>query len=223
MARAIEEITVNQGIDPRTAVLIGGGGAVGLNAVAIARRLGCPLLIIPEPAAVLSAAGALMSDLMADYGATHPTMTRNFDLDGVNNTLAGLVDRCNQFIEGPGTGSLDSQIELAAEARYPHQNWEIEVPLQVERFSHADVEQLRQDFHARHHEIFAINDSESAVEVVGWRARVRCRLRETQARQVLAQRATHKPDGAPGAPTSATPARWTPPCGSSTRSSPRNL
>ena len=39
---AIEEITVNQGIDPRAAVLVGGGGAAGLNAVAIARRLGCP-------------------------------------------------------------------------------------------------------------------------------------------------------------------------------------
>ena len=41
MVGAIEEITVNQGIDPRAAVLVGGGGAAGLNAVAIARRLGC--------------------------------------------------------------------------------------------------------------------------------------------------------------------------------------
>ena len=30
--QAIEEITVNQGIDPRSAVLVGGGGAAGLNA-----------------------------------------------------------------------------------------------------------------------------------------------------------------------------------------------
>ena len=41
MVAAIEEITVNQGIDPRGAVLVGGGGAAGFNAVAIARRLGC--------------------------------------------------------------------------------------------------------------------------------------------------------------------------------------
>ncbi len=193
MARAIEEITVNQGIDPRTAVLVGGGGAAGLNAVAIARRLGCPLLIIPEVAAVLSAAGALMSDLTSDFGATHHTLTKDFDLDGVNATLAGLIERCNQFIAGPGEGSLESQIELAAEARYPHQNWEIEVPLGVEQFAADDVEQLRQDFHTRHEEIFAINDPDSAVEVVGWRARVRCRLRESESRQVLAQRATHQP------------------------------
>ena len=193
MARAIEEITVNQGIDPRTAVLVGGGGAAGLNAVAIARRLGCPLLIIPEVAAVLSAAGALMSDLTSDFGATYPTLTKDFDLEGVNETLAGLVERCEAFIAGPGAGSLDSQIELAAEARYPHQNWEIEVPLRAEQFAADDVEQLRQDFHTRHEEIFAINDPESAVEVVAWRARVRCRLRESESRQVLTQRATHQP------------------------------
>ena len=193
MARAIEEITVNQGIDPRTAALVGGGGAAGLNAVAIARRLSSPVLIIPEVAAVLSAAGALMSDLTSDFGATHPTLTKDFDLEGVNATLAGLVERCDQFIAGPGEGSLESQIELAAEARYPHQNWEIEVPLRIERFGVDDVEQLRQDFHTRHEEIFAINDPESAVEVVGWRARVRCRLRESESRQVLAQQASHEP------------------------------
>jgi N-methylhydantoinase A len=39
MVQAIAEITVNQGIDPRQAVLVGGGGAAGFNSVFIARRL----------------------------------------------------------------------------------------------------------------------------------------------------------------------------------------
>ncbi|MFB3102145.1 MAG: hydantoinase/oxoprolinase family protein, partial [Alphaproteobacteria bacterium] len=63
MVQAIMDITVNQGIDPRGAMLIGGGGAAGLNSIAIARRLGCPRVIIPEVGAALSAAGAMMSDL----------------------------------------------------------------------------------------------------------------------------------------------------------------
>ena len=41
MVSAIEEITIHQGIDPAEAVLVGGGGAAGLNTVAIARLLGC--------------------------------------------------------------------------------------------------------------------------------------------------------------------------------------
>jgi N-methylhydantoinase A len=70
MVQAILDITVNQGIDPREAVLVGGGGAAGLNSVLIARRLETPRLLIPEVGAALSAAGALMSDLTAQFHAT---------------------------------------------------------------------------------------------------------------------------------------------------------
>ena len=178
MVRAIEEITLNQGIDPRSAVLVGGGGAAGLNSVAIARRLGSPRVVIPEVGAVLSAAGALMSDLTADFAATFRTASPSFDWDGANRVLEGLHARCLTFLDGPGRGAVSSTIEFSVEARYPHQIWELEVPLAVERFAGPDdVERLRQDFHAVHEEIFAIRDPDSSIEVVAWRARVRCRLR----------------------------------------------
>ena len=70
MVGAIEEITINQGIDPREAVLVGGGGAAGLNAVGDRRAgCGCPEVIIPAVGAALSAAGALMSDLTRELRA----------------------------------------------------------------------------------------------------------------------------------------------------------
>ena len=40
------------------------------------------------------------------------------------------------------------------------------------------VEQLRQGFHALHQDVFAINDPDAHIEMVSWRARVSCRLRE---------------------------------------------
>ena len=179
MAQAIEEITVAQGIDPREAVLIGGGGAAGLNAVAIARRLGCARILIPDTAAALSAAGALMSDLRSEHAATFPATTATLDLSAANRVLAGLVERCEAFAAGPGAGALETRIELSAEARYPSQNWEIDVPLRGVRFEGPDdVARLREDFHATHRELFAIDDPESEVEIVGWRARVSCRLRD---------------------------------------------
>ncbi|MBF6842106.1 hydantoinase/oxoprolinase family protein, partial [Acinetobacter baumannii] len=64
MVQAMADITVAQGIDPANAVLIGGGGAAGLNSTFIARRLGCKSLVIPETGAALSAAGAMMSPLI---------------------------------------------------------------------------------------------------------------------------------------------------------------
>ena len=190
MVRAIEEITLYQGIDPRSSVLVGGGGAAGLNAAAIARRLGCAELIIPEVGAVLSAAGALMSDLTADYAGTQLTASSSFNFDGVNQILRHLKQQGEAFISGPGAGSRKSEIEFSVEARYPHQIWELEVPLRTHEFSGPeDVERLRQDFHDLHKEVFAISDPESPVEMVGWRARVRCQLRATEPGKVTSSAA----------------------------------
>jgi N-methylhydantoinase A len=177
--QAIVDITVNQGIDPRDAILIGGGGAAGINSVAIGRRLGSERVIIPEVGAALSAAGAMMSDLHSQYTRTFFAKSESFDAAGVNGILDVLEASCNAFIDGPGQGSIDQTIEFFAEARYPEQVWEIEVPLASRRFeSDADLEALVQGFHKVHEELFAIRDPDSGVEVVGWTASVKCRLRE---------------------------------------------
>jgi N-methylhydantoinase A len=169
MVRAIEEITLHQGIDPRTAVLVGGGGAAGLNSVAIARRLGCSQLIVPAVGPALSAAGALLSDLTADFAATLMTTTADFDGAAVERTVADLRRRCEEFAAAAGARG---EIELSAEARYPHQIWELELPVREP----LDADKLRGDFHALHQEVFAISDPGSEVELVGWRARVRCQV-----------------------------------------------
>ncbi len=179
MVSAIEEITINQGIDPRAAVLVGGGGAAGLNSVAIARRLGCKTLLIPEVGAALSAAGALMSDLRADHRALYYSATDNFDFSGVNGVLKTLLEKCRAFIKSAGKGAVDHAIDLYAEARYRHQIWEIDLPLSIRRFrSKADVARAREEFDRAHEEVFAFRDPGSEVEFVGWRAEARCGLRK---------------------------------------------
>jgi N-methylhydantoinase A len=182
MVQAITDITVNQGIDPAAAVLIGGGGAAGLNSVRIARRLGCPVLIIPETGAGLSAAGAIMSDLSNEYRATLFTTSANFDRAGVNAVLAGLRRSCEAFIGGSGRGAVSTTIDYTVEARYAGQVWEIEVPLAVAEFTDdGQLAGLAGAFHAMHEQIFAIRDPGSVIEFVGWTATARCRLHESEA------------------------------------------
>lgn len=175
MVQAISEITVNQGIDPADAVLIGGGGAAGLNSIFIARRLGCPQLLIPETGATLSAAGALMSDLSNDYRAMYFTTSANWNQNGVNAVLRNLQSQCNAFQKGPGKDARSYKIEFTVEARYASQVWEIEVPLTTSKFSSkADLAKLIADFHTAHEDIFAVRDENSMVEFVGWTASIRC-------------------------------------------------
>jgi len=186
MVRAIEDITINQGIDVRGGLLVGGGGAAGLNSVAIARRLGCATLLIPETGAALSAAGALMSDVSAEFAAAFPTSTAAFDYDGANAVLASLQERCQKFAAGPGEHALDVRYDYTAEARYADQMWDLEVPLGSDgRFAGGDqVDALVQGFHRVHEEIFAVAEPSSIVNVTRLRARVSCRLRDSTVRGV---------------------------------------
>jgi N-methylhydantoinase A len=177
MVGAIEEITIHQGIDPREAVLVGGGGAAGLNAVAIARRLRCPEVIIPLVAPVLSAAGALIADLTRTFELPVRTTDRAFAYEAVNDALDGLEGRCRAFIDGPGAGAASSSIEFSVEARYPHQVWELEVELPATRISsEGDLAALCGGFHRKHRDVFAIADEESMIEFESWHARARSRL-----------------------------------------------
>jgi N-methylhydantoinase A len=177
MVMAIKELTVNQGVDPSSAVLIGGGGAAGLNSVAIASRLGCRELVIPEVGAALSAAGGLMSDISVNYALTFVTVTTDFDLDGASRALADLRARCVAFAEESGAASGDVTIEFAVEARYEHQVWELDVPLpRGELAAEADVHALRRAFDAMHREVFGVEQPEAPVEILNLHATVSCRL-----------------------------------------------
>src|SRR5579864_4474264 len=194
MVHAIEEITINQGINPADSVLIGGGGAAGLTAVSIARRLGCQRVIIPEVGAALSAAAALISDLKSEYRATYFTNSERFDLEGVNRVLHNLEQQCLSFLRGSGASSVEHSIEFAAEARYVNQTWEINVPLISPRFSSGqDVARLVRDFHAAHEELFAFSDPASEIEVISWQATVRCQLRSGALGLLAAQRRDSRP------------------------------
>lgn len=179
MVSAINNITVNQGVDPAAADLIGGGGAAGLNSVFIARRLGCKRLLLPDLGAALSAVGALISDLTTEFRKTFLTTASRFDLDTVNRILAELERRCSEFSGTAGRNAASSSNSFAVEARYEGQVWEIEVPLRSARLNGpSDVSRLVDDFHAMHKRINSIDDRESEVEFVGWKALVRCALRE---------------------------------------------
>ena len=179
MVGAIEEITINQGIDPATAIMIGGGGAAGLNAVAVGRRLQCAGVLIPETGAVLSAAGALMSELSSDYAQLLFTTSRNFATEKVNAILAALKRRCTDLLSGAGKNAIEHRIEFSVEARYPHQIWEIDVPIPFEAIEgNKDLTRLTDAFHDMHQRIFEICDRNSGVEFVTWRAKVSCRLKE---------------------------------------------
>jgi N-methylhydantoinase A len=179
MVQAIVDITVTQGIDPARSVLIGGGGAAGLNSVFIARQLGCDTLVIPETGAALSAAGALMSDLVSEQALSLFLTTSNFNFAKARQALTDLRQACSKFVATSGAGAVETNMTLTAEARYENQVWDIDVPVPGGRLdTPEEVAAFRSAFDDAHEAIFTIRDAGSSVEIVGLRAMVRCRMRE---------------------------------------------
>ena len=175
MVVAIEEITLERGIDPVAALLVGGGGGGGLYSATIAAQLGVRQILIPSVSAALSAAGALLSELKRDFSRTHFMLSTVFDRAAANRILQDLRRECESFAANSGTD--DVTINFSVEARYPDQVWEIEVPLRRDRFdSEDDVKGLVHDFHKVHLDLFAIEDTAAPIEVIAWRAEVSCKL-----------------------------------------------
>src|SRR4029453_11370229 len=62
MSLAVRAVSVNRGIDPRDTTLIAFGGAGPLHAVAIAREISIPRVVIPKLPGNFSALGMLMAE-----------------------------------------------------------------------------------------------------------------------------------------------------------------
>ncbi|APG86922.1 hydantoin utilization protein A (plasmid) [Sinorhizobium americanum CCGM7] len=160
MADGIRIMTLRRGVDPRRFALLSFGGAAGLHAVAVARELEIPKVIIPTVASVLSAWGMLNSDLRYE----------------VSRTLVGEV-RAHAKEIGALFAELDRQAReklskwyyeeiksvFSAEMRYGEQIFEIDVPLNGIDFSSSEfVEEMIERFHLQHEQLYtyALRDQE---------------------------------------------------------------
>ena len=171
MVGAIENITVNEGIDPRESYLVCGGGATPSHIAEIAAVLGIRRFLVPRLAAGLSAFGGLVSDIRFDELATHQTDARDFDFAGVNAVLAALRARGQAFLDRAGVPAEQRRLDYAFMGRYRYQSWDIEVPVALdgEALREEDLPSLLQAFHDMHERIYSIKDERDTVEFITWK------------------------------------------------------
>ncbi len=185
MIRAIQSITVAEGVDPRDCLLVAGGGAAGLNILSIARELGCQYVLVPRTAGALTACGGQFTDLIAEFSTSHFTSSKDFDTDGINDTLSGLTRTLSEF-----TSELEARLEISdienefvVDARYRHQVWELQIPMTRKHFdSERDIVTLVEEFSRLHKRVFGFEQTDE-VEFVNWKARRTAKLGQPPAIQ----------------------------------------
>lgn len=158
MAGAIRRVSVEEGVDPRSAVLVAFGGAGGLHAAALARSLAMRAAVVPRFAGVFSALGLLLSPPRVDVAQSIESVA---ELGPVaERTTAAAQNRLRA-----ATGSGGS-VELLADLRYLGQAHELTVPFEQGE----TAAQIAARFHDLHYERNGFARRQDQVEVVTVRA-----------------------------------------------------
>jgi N-methylhydantoinase A len=195
MVGAIKGITINQGLDPREALLVAGGGAAGLNILPIARELGCRQVLVPSTAGALSACGGQFSNIVSDFSISRLAYTAEFPYAAVNETLEEISTQIEQFSARLREKGLKRfSTEYFVEARYPYQVWELDVPLAKGRFDGPrDLAAMIAAFHQEHERVFAVKEPGQQIECLYWRGRLTAFLDNPPLTSVSAGRAKLPP------------------------------
>ena len=100
----------------------------------------------------------------------------------MNGVLAGIDEQLDTFAGRLAARGIDRfERSRFVEARYLNQQWEMEVPLPVERFtSPGDVVALRASFDEQHERLYEVRDNAAPLECVNWKGRLTARLPRPQ-------------------------------------------
>jgi N-methylhydantoinase A len=154
MAGAIRFISVDKGLDPRDFALFAFGGAGPLHAVALARELGVPTVLVPRFPGLTSAVGCVLADVRHDFGRS---IAR--PLDRVSSEEADAVF-AEQVVEGRRLIARENvmvdRVDVVHEADllYDGQTHVIQVPVESPGFDPAKVARA---FATRYRERFEVS------------------------------------------------------------------
>lgn len=160
MERAVRVVSVEEGADPRDAMLVAFGGAGAMHATTLARRLGMSGVLVPPHAGVFSALGLLLAPPRADV-VRGVVIEVGEDLDGpVRGVIAGAS------ADLAGSGSQAIRVEASVDMRYRGQSHETSV-----RYEPGEGwERLIERFHQAHRVRNGFARAGDPVEIVAVRA-----------------------------------------------------
>ncbi len=99
MAGAIRIVSISKGHDPRDFTLFAFGGAGPLHAVALARELGIPRVLIPTRPGITNALGCVVADVRHDFVRTVNRPLDLVDMGEVQEIMSSQVKEGNALIK----------------------------------------------------------------------------------------------------------------------------
>jgi N-methylhydantoinase A len=161
MERALRAISVERGYDPRDFTLLSFGGAGGLHAADLARRLGIWRVMVSPYASTLSAFGMLAANVVKDYSQT-VMLPGEAGPEALQQALEPLVTRAVEDIAAEGIAEEAILIERLLDMRYHGQSYELTVPFGGDFVA---------SFHEVHQHTYGYARKDAPIEIVNVRVR----------------------------------------------------
>ncbi len=160
--RALRQISVARGHDPREFTLVAFGGAGPLHACAVAEALEMSRVLVSHSPGVLCAMGLLVADVQLDLNQSVLHLNEIDREKRLGGILADLREKANNALaEERLLGT--PQFHVYLDVRYRGQAHELLIPY---------TEEIESAFHAAHFRAYGHELRDRAVEVVNLRLRV---------------------------------------------------
>ena len=142
MAGAVRMVSIARGHDPRDFALFAFGGAGPLHAVALARELGIPEVLVPARPGLTNALGCLVADLRQDLVNTLNVALDAADMDRVHAILADQRRRGIAINAAEQGEIVETMVLHAADMQFRGQTHLLRVALPHACVSRAALQEL---------------------------------------------------------------------------------
>jgi len=187
MSLAVRAVSVNKGVDPRQSAIIAFGGAGPLHAVAIAREIFIPKVIVPKVPGTFSALGMLMASWRQDFVRTLYGPLGALPRGQVEAVFAELAEAGRDHLARDGIDGGIAESTFLADLRYVGQEHTISIPVRDPAQLSGDFSALRALFDAAHHERYGQAAPDERIEVVNVRLVVVAARQDTLAERWLSE------------------------------------
>jgi N-methylhydantoinase A len=169
MSLSVRAVSVEKGYDPRDCALVPSGGGGALHAIAIARELSVPRVIIPPMPAHFSAFGMLLADLKHDYVQTFVRELEETSGAEIADTFAGLEQSATETLAEEGSKPEQIELRRFLDMRYRGQEYTLPVPITEDLRALADFSAVRSRFDHLHQAHYGHSAPKEPVMVVNLR------------------------------------------------------
>jgi len=157
---------VREGHDPRRFTLLAGGGAAGLHAVALARELDIPRVVVPCLAPVLSALGLLTTDVRHEISQGYVGELEATLAPELSRLIAGLTQEGTHRLAAAGVPDMAREFNFGVDLIYANQVHVLTVPLEPEDLATDGwLSQLRICFEKLYRKRYGYNQPDQPIHI----------------------------------------------------------